>query len=112
MLALALQILTLAATSVTASGTFINATTYTVAITVAPGPTVPLSLKPGARGPSWAAWPQRILVGRGIGGAERRKGVKGELPRSGAGGGASNGNAYGPCGRRRPRAPGHVRQMS
>ena len=62
MLALALQILTLAATSVTASGTFINATTYTVAITVAPGRTVPLSLKPGARGPSWAAWPKRILV--------------------------------------------------
>jgi hypothetical protein len=85
MFALALQILTLATTPATASGTFINATTYyTVAITVAPGPTVPLSLKPGARGPSWAAWPKRILVERGIPGADPREFALDPLPAIGA----------------------------
>jgi len=84
MFALALQILPLATTPATASGTFINATTYTVAITVAPGPTVPLSLKPGARGPSWAAWPKRILVERGIPGADPREFALDPLPAIGA----------------------------
>jgi len=84
MLALALLIVTLATSPATASGTFINATAYTITITVTPGPTVPLSLKPGARGPSWAAWPKSILVERGIPGADPREFALDSLPAIGA----------------------------
>jgi hypothetical protein len=84
MVALALQIVTLATNPATASGTFINATAYTITITVTPGPIVPLSLKPGARGPSWAAWPKSILVERGIPDADPREFALDSLPAIGA----------------------------